>query len=68
MLTRDKKHWLTTDFGKSWRDFTVPVEPALVGAPLSFHADKYGHIMYQGTKCDGFSGGCSDEVRTPRSK
>jgi hypothetical protein len=45
----------------------MPISPAYVGHPLSFHSDpkKYGHILYQGIKCnsDGMFGSiCHDET------
>lgn len=54
ILTKDTKHYRTNDRGKTWRSFDVPVRPAFVGQPLSFHSDpkKYGYILYQGTKCE----------------
>ena len=43
----------------------MPLTPALVGRPLSFHSEKADYILYQGTACDN-SGGwgslCHDEV------
>ena len=49
----------------------MPVPPALVGKPLSFHSDpqKYGYILYQGTSCEstgGWGSVCHDEVRCMR--
>ncbi|KAG8984319.1 vacuolar protein sorting/targeting protein PEP1, partial [Tulasnella sp. 427] len=63
VLTRDRTHYRTTNRGESWQSFTMPASPALVGAPLSFHADKdkWGHILYQGTDCS-ILGGCSDHT------
>lgn len=64
VLTKGKTHYRTTNRGETWQSFDMPMQPALVSAPLSFHADKdkYGHILYQGTKCEGWYGGCHDEV------
>ncbi|KAF9450688.1 vacuolar protein sorting/targeting protein 10 [Macrolepiota fuliginosa MF-IS2] len=66
VLTDDKKHYRTEDRGKTWRSFEVPIAPALVQRPLSFHSDpqKYGYILYQGTVCDrvGWGGVCHDET------
>ncbi len=67
MLTKGKTHYRTDDRGKTWRAFTLPVSPALVGRPLSFHSDpkKYGYILYQGTKCEPslpWESNCHDEV------
>jgi hypothetical protein len=67
-LTRGQKHYRTTDRGKSWRSFEVPLPPALVARPLSFHSDstKSGYILYQGTRCEkspfGWGSVCHDET------
>lgn len=67
VLTRGKTHYRTEDRGKSWRSFEMPVPPALVSKPLSFHSDetKYGYILFQGTACSssGWGAVCHDEVR-----
>ncbi|THH18907.1 hypothetical protein EUX98_g8876 [Antrodiella citrinella] len=54
VLTNGKTHYRTENRGKSWRPFEVPVSPAMVGRPLSFHSDpkKYGYVLYQGTVCE----------------
>jgi len=66
VLTDGTTHYRTEDRGKTWRSFNVPLEPALVSQPLSFHSDpkKYGYILYQGTKCDkqGWGAQCHDET------
>ncbi|KAJ7355652.1 vacuolar protein sorting/targeting protein 10 [Mycena albidolilacea] len=66
VLTRGKTHYRTEDKGKTWRTFEVPISPALVARPLSFHSDpkNYGHILYQGTVCDksGWGATCHDET------
>ncbi len=67
MLTKDATHYRTDDRGKTWRPFQVPIPPALVGRPLSFHSDpkKYGYILYQGTVCERttpWGSICHDEV------
>lgn len=73
ILTKDTKHYRTNDRGKTWRPFDVPVPPAFVGQPLSFHSDKknWGYILYQGTKCEregpwGYT--CHDKVRLLHTK
>lgn len=69
VLSKNTKHYRTSDRGKSWQSFEVPIQPAFVPFPLSFHSDKdnYGMIIYQGTKCVRSSWGwgsvCHDEVR-----
>jgi hypothetical protein len=67
VLTSGKRHYRTEDRGKTWRHFDLPLSPALVARPLSFHSDpaKYGYILYQGTSCDkkGWGAICHDEVR-----
>jgi Sortilin, neurotensin receptor 3, len=66
MLTDDTTHYRTEDRGKTWRRFEVPLPPAMVANPLSFHSDrsKYGYILYQGVQCDqrGWGSVCRDEV------
>ncbi|KAJ7579921.1 vacuolar protein sorting/targeting protein 10 [Mycena floridula] len=65
-LTKDTKHYMTSDRGKTWRSFELPIAPALVARPLSFHSDptKYGYILYQGTVCThiGWGAICHDET------
>jgi hypothetical protein len=58
VLTDGLTHYRTTDRGKSWQSFKMPVEPAFMSKPLSFHSDKtkYGFILYQGTKCHSTGG------------
>ncbi|KAF8989462.1 vacuolar protein sorting/targeting protein 10 [Cyathus striatus] len=66
VLTDGTTHYRTEDRGKSWREFTVPAQPALVSKPLTFHSNpkNYGWIMYQGTICEGRGWGsvCHDET------
>ncbi|KAI0923357.1 vacuolar protein sorting/targeting protein PEP1 [Taiwanofungus camphoratus] len=66
VLTKGKTHYRTDDRGKTWHPFTMPIAPALIGKPLSFHSDnsKYGYVLYQGTKCEGAGWGavCHDET------
>ncbi|KAI0030630.1 Oligoxyloglucan reducing end-specific cellobiohydrolase [Vararia minispora EC-137] len=66
VLTKDKKHYLTNDRGETWRSFEVPISPAFVSRPLSFHSskEKYGYILYQGTACsrEGWGAVCHDET------
>ncbi|KAE9396840.1 Oligoxyloglucan reducing end-specific cellobiohydrolase [Gymnopus androsaceus JB14] len=64
VLTMGTTHYRTEDRGKTWRPFNMPVRPALVARPLSFHSDpsKYGYILYQGTECNkiGWGAVCHD--------
>lgn len=67
-MTKSNVHYRTEDRGKSWKSFEMPMRPAMVGRPLSFHSDptKYGYILYQGTACEKTSpwgSVCHDEVR-----
>ncbi|KZV63312.1 Oligoxyloglucan reducing end-specific cellobiohydrolase, partial [Peniophora sp. CONT] len=65
-LTKGTTHYLTEDRGKTWRPFKVPIPPAFVTRPLSFHSDKdkFGYILYQGTNCErqGWGAVCHDET------
>ena len=54
--------------GETWQKFEMPLPPAMIGRPLSFHSDpaKWGYILYQGTVCPsngGWGEPCHDEVR-----
>ncbi|KAF7289529.1 Sortilin [Mycena chlorophos] len=66
VLTRTKTHYRTNDRGKTWRSFSVPIAPAMILHPLSFHSDpsKYGYILFQGTVCErsGWAAICHDET------
>lgn len=64
-MGKNKKHWKTTDKGKSWQEFSTPVEPAAVGPHLSFHAERSSYILFTGFKCKlgSWTGvDCHDEV------
>lgn len=50
-MGKNKKHWKTTDKGRTWQEFTTPVEPATVGPHLSFHAERSGYVLFTGFKC-----------------
>jgi hypothetical protein len=67
VLSKGTKHYRTENRGKDWQPFEMPISPAFVAKPLSFHSDpkKYGYILYQGTNCEGFgwAARCHDEVR-----
>lgn len=64
VLSKGKKHWRTADRGKTWHSFDMPLGPASMLKPLSFHSDKknYGYILYQGTECklSGWTETCID--------
>ncbi|KAF8075280.1 vacuolar protein sorting/targeting protein 10 [Lyophyllum atratum] len=66
VLTNSKTHYRTEDRGKTWRSFEMPLPPAAVARPLSFHstAGMDGYILYQGTVCDrkGWGAVCHDET------
>lgn len=70
VLTKGTKHYRTDDRGATWTPFHVPAQPAFVSNPLSFHSDKdkWGHILYLGTKCEknpmGWGQICEDVVST----
>ncbi|KAA1470082.1 Oligoxyloglucan reducing end-specific cellobiohydrolase [Dentipellis sp. KUC8613] len=66
VLTRQNVHYRTEDRGKTWRSFEMPLPPAFVPKPLSFHSDasKFGYILYQGVSCErsGWGAVCHDET------
>ncbi|KAG5643932.1 vacuolar protein sorting/targeting protein PEP1 [Asterophora parasitica] len=66
VLTSGARHYRTDDRGKTWRHFELPIPPAHVTRPLSFHASPGmdGYILYQGTSCDrkGWGAVCHDET------
>ncbi|KAI8967795.1 hypothetical protein BDF20DRAFT_917392 [Mycotypha africana] len=51
VIGKNKRHWRTTDKGKSWQEFNTPVEPAAVGPHLSFHAERSSYVLFTGFKC-----------------
>ncbi|KAF5379599.1 hypothetical protein D9757_009216 [Collybiopsis confluens] len=65
-LSRGTTHYRSDDQGKTWRTFDMPIPPAIIARPLSFHSDpkKYGYILYQGTSCEKFGWAiiCHDET------
>ncbi|EIW75279.1 Oligoxyloglucan reducing end-specific cellobiohydrolase [Coniophora puteana RWD-64-598 SS2] len=67
VMTSGKTHYRTSDRGKTWRSFDVPVKMAFTPVPLSFHSDpaKYGNILYQGAECTSwgpFGESCRDDT------
>jgi hypothetical protein len=52
ILTDSTRHYRTEDEGKSWMPFDVPAPPSQSPNPLSFHANHFGYILYQGNECD----------------
>jgi len=66
VLGEGTRHYRTEDRGRTWRPFDVPLPPAMVASPLSFHSDpkKYGYILYQGMRCtrQGWGSVCHDET------
>lgn len=50
-MGKGTKHWKTTDKGKTWQEFSTPVEPATVGPHLGFHAERPSYILFTGFKC-----------------
>ena len=67
-LTKHNIHYRTSDRGRTWHSFEMPVAPSYVPFPLSFHSDpqNFGYILYQGTKCIkstfGWGSVCHDET------
>ncbi|KAI8971058.1 hypothetical protein BDB01DRAFT_854995 [Pilobolus umbonatus] len=51
VLGKNKVHWKTVDRGKTWKEFSTPVEPATSNSLLSFHADRSNYVLFTGFKC-----------------
>ncbi|KAF9035551.1 signal sequence binding protein [Panaeolus papilionaceus] len=66
VLTDGTTHYRTTDRGRTWQSFDLPVSLASVARPLSFHSDpkSSGYVLYQGTRCErqGWAEICRDET------
>ncbi|KAG8221150.1 hypothetical protein J3R82DRAFT_2696 [Butyriboletus roseoflavus] len=54
-LTDGMTHYRTENRGKTWRSFEVLAPLSYTPKPLSFHSDKWDHILYQGTICEQVS-------------
>ncbi|KAK4688992.1 hypothetical protein P7C73_g1101, partial [Tremellales sp. Uapishka_1] len=52
IIGRYTTHWVTYNRGTTWLSFETPREASLSGAPLSFHAEQSGWILFQGVACE----------------
>ncbi|EED15939.1 vacuolar protein sorting protein, putative [Talaromyces stipitatus ATCC 10500] len=55
ILGRHGVHWVTTDQGKTWREFEVPAAPSMFNEPLRFHGEDSGKVIFQGERCSAFA-------------
>ncbi|KAJ3145545.1 vacuolar protein sorting/targeting protein PEP1 [Geranomyces variabilis] len=53
IVLTSKKHYITTDAGKSWRDFETPLPPALTVQTISFNAKDENKMLFAGVDCKG---------------
>ena len=54
ILGAETQHWVTTDRGESWTEFTTPAPPSLFRSPtLSWHAKDSNKVLFHGQKCTG---------------
>ncbi|KAJ9669353.1 vacuolar protein sorting/targeting protein PEP1 [Coniosporium apollinis] len=57
-LGRKKRHWITKDQGKSWKEFKTDASPKNdpFSLPISFHADDPDKILFHGgDECDFYT-------------
>lgn len=47
-------HWVTTDQGKTWNPFELPVSPTSLPAPLRFHGKDSKKVIIHGAMCSPF--------------
>ncbi|KAJ3174619.1 vacuolar protein sorting/targeting protein PEP1 [Irineochytrium annulatum] len=51
-MTADKKHYVTSDSGASWKSFETPLKPAFdLKMGLAFHATEKDWVIFKGTVC-----------------
>ena len=58
-LGAGRTHWVTTDQGKSWRDFKLPgsdTAPSQFRFPLAFHAGNSAKVILNAQVCEGLMG------------
>ncbi|KAI7972263.1 hypothetical protein EIK77_003687 [Talaromyces pinophilus] len=56
ILGRHGIHWVTTDQGRTWREFEVPAAPStFVYEPLRFHGEDSSKVIFQGERCSAFA-------------
>lgn len=56
ILGRHGTHWVTTDQGRTWREFEVPAAVArLINEPLRFHGEDSRRVIFHGERCSAFA-------------
>ncbi|KAH8820392.1 hypothetical protein F5884DRAFT_763859 [Xylogone sp. PMI_703] len=54
VFSSERKHWVTGDRGKTWREFDAGApQPSMYREALSFHADDPDRIIFNGMDCEG---------------
>ena len=54
VLGGETQHWVTSDRGESWTEFTTEAPPSLFRSPpLSWHAKDSNKVLFHGQKCTG---------------
>ena len=57
----DKKHWITKNQGKSWKQWKCEYPPSIVTPAISFHASNPDRMLFMGAECSGFDN-CKEKV------
>ena len=60
VIGTEKRHWISSDQGKSWRSFETTTSPSRHRPAISFHASDVDRMLYIGSQCEGFT--CEEQV------
>lgn len=53
IITGGSTHWMTSDRGKSWKEFFTDAQPSYFRDALTFHAGDPDRIIFNGMDCTG---------------
>ena len=53
VLTKETTHYKTNDRGKTWQSFFTNSSPSVWRQPLTFHAEDWNKIIFNGEDCMG---------------